>query len=708
MLASALRLPANAQQIPAASSSPSQAAVTLPPIQIVLTPTRSSIPAKEESSDAIVVTQDDIEASGQPVLDDVLRPIPGFNTFRRSSSMVTAPADDPEAQGVTLRGIGPGGASHALVLYDGVPINDAFGGWIYWDEISLTTLERIEVVQGAVPLWGSGAEGGVINLIPAHTIGDNAQFDGYYGTRNTMGNSVSAGYALGAFQLDFESSIFNTRGWDIVAPAYRGPIDQNSSSFHYLTGGRIQFKPNDHLTLFVGGHYYDENRDLGTPFRTASANRFFFEGGASWLSHAGHLSLIYYSHISSMDENYSLVNQPRTVEIPLQIQHVPSTDVGGTATWAKRILPHNQFLAGGDFRLIDGQSDDSYYNTAGSAVDDRKVSSGRQTFFGAFLEDVYRPTEQLEADFSVRSDLFQNLNGQIKDSPVGENTAVTRFPNRTRTATNPKLGARYSVTRWLTVRGDLYEAFRAPTLAELYRQSSVESLVLVPNPKLSPEFLQGGEAGLMLQGFGGMALNLTGYWDILHKPISNVVTAVNPETGADAQRTRENLCKAQIRGYEVRFEYHPTSLNWYRWAKYNPDLHLVVDYLRSEAKLVYNTPDPTLEGRRLALVPWNTGTGQVIYGDNLLGITSLQVAYQGMQWEDSDNHDRQPAYWLVNLTWSHELPHLAHFPQLKDAAIFIKVQNLLDHSYVIDTGGGIPKLGTPFMLQGGIMAPLSF
>ena len=37
----------------------------------------------------------DIQASGQPVLDDILRPIPGFNTFRRSSSMVTAPADDP-------------------------------------------------------------------------------------------------------------------------------------------------------------------------------------------------------------------------------------------------------------------------------------------------------------------------------------------------------------------------------------------------------------------------------------------------------------------------------------------------------------------------------------------------------------------------------------------------------------------------------------
>jgi hypothetical protein len=48
----------------------------------------------------------------------------------------------------------------------------------------------------------------------------------------------------------------------------------------------------------------------------------------------------------------------------------------------------------------------------------------------------------------------------------------------------------------------------------------------VPNPNLSPEFLQGGEIGLEAQDLAGMTLSITGYWDILHKPISNVVTAV--------------------------------------------------------------------------------------------------------------------------------------------------------------------------------------
>jgi outer membrane receptor protein involved in Fe transport len=689
-----------AAAIVTARTAPAQIA----PMEIVTTPTRSGMPVQEESADTVVVTQDDLQASGQPVIDDALRPLPGFNTFRRSSSMVTAPADDPEAQGVTRRGIGPGGASRALVLYDGVPVNDAFGGWIYWDEIPLDNIDRLEIVNGAVPLWGSGAEGGVINIMPEHAVGRGFQINSFYGTRNTFGASVLSGYQVGPFQLQFDGTVFNTGGWNIIAPAARGPIDHNSSSFHALNGGRIQYRPNDQLTLFLAGHYYDANRDLGTPFRKASANRYFFEGGGSVHTWAGTFGLVAYSHLSTMDQTYSLVNRPRTAEIPLQTQHVPSTDVGGSLTWTKTIFAHNQLLAGGDFRWIDGQSDDSYY----SAVNDRKVSSGRQNFFGVFVEDVYRPSEKFEADLSVRTDVFQNLAGQIRNNPVGGKNTTADFPDRTRTATSPRLGLRYAPSQWVILRGGLYEAFRAATLAELYRQSSVESLVLLPNPKLAPEFLQGGEIGLELRPVQPFTLALIGYWNILRRPIGNIVTATDPVTGADAQRTRVNLGRAQIRGYEVKAAYDVSWVLSRRWSLYHPELRLGVDYLRSEASLTYNPPDPTFEGRRLALVPWNTGTGEINYQDDLIGHANVQIAFQGMQWEDSDNHDRQRAYWLVNASWSRPLPSLRQLPRLKEASIYARVQNLLDHSYVIDRGGGIPKLGTPFMIEGGFTAPLWF
>ncbi len=253
----------------------------------------------------------------------------------------------------------------------------------------------------------------------------------------------------------------------------------------------------------------------------------------------------------------------------------------------------------------------------------------------------------------------------------------------------------------------LYEAYRAPTLAELYRQSSVEDLILLPNPKLSPEFLEGGEIGAQFRGVSGLTLGWTGYWDYLHNPINNVVTSVNPVTGADAERTRENLGRARIRGYQADLQYDFDWINLCQWSRYHPGLSLTANYLRSEATLTSSPPDPTLVGRRLALVPWDTLSIGLRYSDSLLGEVWVQEEYQGKQWEDSDNHDLQPSYWVTNLTWSRSLPHLSNASWLDASTAYLKVQNMFNNQYVIDLGGDIPKIGTPIMVVGGLTVPLS-
>ena len=94
--------------------------------------------------------------------DDVLRQIPTFSLFRRTSSL----AANPTAQGVSLRGIGPSGVSRTLVLLDDIPFNDPFGGWVYWTRVPMMNAERIEIIDGATSsLYGNYAMGGVINIV---------------------------------------------------------------------------------------------------------------------------------------------------------------------------------------------------------------------------------------------------------------------------------------------------------------------------------------------------------------------------------------------------------------------------------------------------------------------------------------------------------------------------------------------------------------
>jgi outer membrane receptor protein involved in Fe transport len=140
-------------------------------IQIVLTPspnlervqvnaiTGDLIPSAPTSQ--YQISAEAISNSGSLVVDDVLRQVPGFSTYRRSSSLFA----NPTSQGVSLRGVGASATSRSTVLLDGIPLNDPFGGWVYWARVPRAAIESMEVANGAASdLYGGGALGGVVNL----------------------------------------------------------------------------------------------------------------------------------------------------------------------------------------------------------------------------------------------------------------------------------------------------------------------------------------------------------------------------------------------------------------------------------------------------------------------------------------------------------------------------------------------------------------
>src|SRR5205814_1444241 len=118
----------------------------------------------------------------------------------------------PTTQGLSLRGIGPSGTSRALVLVDGVPVNDAFGGWVYWNRIPLQGIQQIEVVRGGgSSAWGNYALGGVVQVITRRPTERAAFFEGSYGTRDTMNFDLLLHDVEGPFRIALEGSYFDTK-----------------------------------------------------------------------------------------------------------------------------------------------------------------------------------------------------------------------------------------------------------------------------------------------------------------------------------------------------------------------------------------------------------------------------------------------------------------------------------------------------------------
>jgi len=179
---------------PAAAQAP-QAAPTPAQLEpVVVSATRTEQRLKDAPASVTVITREDISSSPSPTTDDLLRQVPGFSLFRRSSSVVA----NPTTQGVSLRGIGPSGASRTLVLVDGVPQNDPFGGWVYWSRIPLEDIERIEVVRGGGShLYGSAAMGGVINVVTRRPEPFAVEGRASGGSRATVDGDLSVSHVLG-------------------------------------------------------------------------------------------------------------------------------------------------------------------------------------------------------------------------------------------------------------------------------------------------------------------------------------------------------------------------------------------------------------------------------------------------------------------------------------------------------------------------------
>src|SRR6187200_2920245 len=227
---------------------------------VTVTPTRTEKALGDVPVSANIVEKETIRQSPAVVVDDVLRQVPTFSLFRRTSSL----SAHPTTQGVSLRSIGPSGVSRSLVLIDGVPFNDPFGGWVYWTRVPLESVDRIEVIDGSSSsLYGNYGMGGVINIIPARAGRRSVEFKTQYGNHNSPKGDFFASNVWGKFSVAVEGSAFDTDGFPIVTAAERGLIDNNAQVNFATFNGKVEYRANERLNVFFRGGHFNEDRVNG-------------------------------------------------------------------------------------------------------------------------------------------------------------------------------------------------------------------------------------------------------------------------------------------------------------------------------------------------------------------------------------------------------------------------------------------------------------
>ena len=490
----------------------------LPPIIVSATRIESTMAA---SPDAItVVTREEIEQQQRRTVADVLQTVPG---------VIVSRSGQPGAQtSVFLRGANSG---QTLVLVDGIRVNNAFGGRYDFANLSVDTVERIEVVRGPQSTrYGSDALGGVINIVTRRgaAIPTGAALL-EAGSNDSLRARGSAAATFGSFGVSAEASWFET---DNERPNSRYEVGSGGFGATWRASERLDFSISGLFSDSEAGTpddtFTNDPNDL-TRTETGLATLLVHGVPAPWWDvrlslSAGHERM----RFSGPEPNPPYYSGDEEAETTSDSRHV---DLQNVVT----LNPGNRVFLGLSYDRTPTE-----YSTEGpflTASLDKTLTAGAVS-----AQYDWSPRESFTASFGGRVDDFSSFG----------------------THATWRVGGRYTIAAAGTiVRANVGTGFRAPTVADLYFPGSA-------NPDLEPEESTGWDIGCE-QPLAGGRLQVGATW--FRNDFDNLIQW-SPAPDQPEGGRMENVAEARTDGIEAFLQWLPTaslsvsgSYTWLRTAE---------------------------------------------------------------------------------------------------------------------------------------------
>lgn len=228
---------------------------------VVVSASRTEQRMRDAIPHVTVLTARDIRDSQALDLPSLLMREAGFE-FSQNGGVGTV-------TGIFLRG---GRSAQALVLLDGLRVEDAGFGAAAFQHIMLDQVERVEIVRGNVSsLYGSSAIGGVIQVFTKRGHGTPApSFEATLGSRGTAKLRAGYGGEIGGTRFNLTVSQFDIRGFSAINPnlAPNANPDRDGYRNTSLTGSLShRFSPQHEagVTVFSTRGRVDYDSAFGAP-----------------------------------------------------------------------------------------------------------------------------------------------------------------------------------------------------------------------------------------------------------------------------------------------------------------------------------------------------------------------------------------------------------------------------------------------------------
>lgn len=451
---------------------------------------------------ATVITSEDIENLGANSIYDILEQFTGLHIYPSSINRMNP--------SFSIRGIHTSNNPQTLLLVNGVRVSYEFSG-ARWDQFQIATenIDRIEVIRGpGSAVYGSDAYSGVVNIITkgvnsvaTKELGAKA---GSFGTQTYWANYVEN---EGELQFSFNGQYYDTDGDDdriiyedrmytfgpagIALSNAPGALDTRRETFDFRT--EVKYGG------FKGGLWYIKNNSgTGPGIGNALSNGDWekltgitVNGGYRWEETSTWNFDLNFSYQKMNRETYFIIfpagftigsNSPSgfTVFTDGFIGAPYANDKYFNASFVTQYFGFDKH----DIRIEVGyrkseERPEEYKNFGAGVLD------GTEEFVDATLTDVTN-TPYIYLDDRERELGFLSLQDEWKLATDWEFVIGARFDRYSDFGStfNPRLALVWDTDRSLTTKFLYGQAFRAPSMQELYVTNNP---VVRGNANLEPE-----------------------------------------------------------------------------------------------------------------------------------------------------------------------------------------------------------------------------
>ncbi|SNS58825.1 Outer membrane receptor proteins, mostly Fe transport [Sphingomonas laterariae] len=635
------------------------------PGDIIVTGAGLTEPAGLAAYDVSLIDRDRLTRSASGRLEDVLRDVAGFQQFRRSDSR----SAHPTTQGATLRGLGGNASARALILLDGVPQTDPFGGWLPWSAYQPERLGLVRVTRGGGSgVAGPGALAGTIELMSAGPDQLAPLWGGVaYGSRDSLAADAGLSGAFAGGYATLSGNYARGDGFTPVVKEDRGPVDRPAFYEQASLSARSAFAIGADTEFQASLLGLLDRRDRGvdfTPNRNIGADasvRLVGRGRWGWEASA-------WAQLREFSSGFASVNAARTEVNPTLDQYaVPATGLGARFEIRPPIGEGIELRIGADARQATGETRERYSFVAGAPTRLRQAG-GRTRTLGGFAEASFTPDHAWTLTAGGRIDRWRIENGHLFEKTIATGATLTddAFADRSGWEPTARGGIAFKPAQAVTLRSAAYLGWRLPSLNELYRPFRAGTDATAANALLKPERLKGVDAGFDYRPLPGFRLSATAFYNRLDNAIANVTLGNGPGlfpgvgfvAAGGAYRQRQNLDAVRSQGIELEAA-----------ARHGP-WQLAASYTLIDAEVRGTGAAAALDGLRPAQTPRHQASATLAWLPANGAAASLTARHLSGQYEDDQNLRRLDDATTFDASFS--LPVAAGF------AIEARAENLAD------------------------------